>query len=464
MRKLTKCMSLFVALTLAASLIGGTVVSAEDNSSQPAASGTTAPEPSAPSVSSYSVSDFSGDRWTYGQTANITVRVYDPVAAAENAVVNATINSGAFSCKSDQGTNNGDETYTFEFQGVSYSGGSTELALQLSYIGISRPIQNVSVALAQCDPTIPAPEPEPAPAPEPTPAPEPVYKTPSIIVKQSSFGGTEVQAGKEFTLELTIFTTSGNEGLNDVLVGLTLPKDVTLAKGNLNSFVGAVGPEGTRKITYQILPSVNFVDGVANIGVTMSGVGQNSNQAVNATTTVSVPVVLPERFDITNMEVPETMMLGEEGYLSVTYVNKGKGRINNLSAEITGENLANPGQSQFMGNVEPGTENSVDFSVMASEEGIINGKVILTYEDDRGEEVKLEKEFTCTVEPMMDMEPDMSFPGEEEMEEPKAGMPWWGWLLIVLGVAGVAVAVVLVVRRKKQAKALAMLEEEDEDL
>ena len=48
--------------------------------------------------------------------------------------------------------------------------------------------------------------------------------------------------------------------------------------------------------------------------------------------------------------------------------------------------------------------------------------------------------------------------------EVKNGMPWWGWLLIALGVAAVAAAVVLVVLKKKKAKKLAELEDDDEDI
>ena len=174
----------------------------------------------------------------------------------------------------------------------------------------------------------------------------------------------------------------------------------------------------------------------------------------------------PERFDITNMEAPETIMMGEEGYLSVTFVNKGKSAINNLSAEIQGDNLANPGQSQFLGNIAAGTENSVDFSVLAAAEGTINGKVILSYEDAKGEVKTLEKEFSCTVEPMPDMSVDPMDPGmmDPTVTETAPGMPVWGWVLIVVGVAAVVVVVVVVVKKKQKAKKLAQLEDEDEDI
>ena len=465
MKKMNRIVSAALSLMLALSLLGGTAVSAEEGAGEATPTPSAVPAPSGPELISYVVK-VENNRWAINQTADVTVTVKDEVA--DNGQVTASISCPSFSWAQSVQAAGSDGIYTFQFNGVRFQGGDNQMRLEFVY-GNNSTMGQLSFPVGQCDLT---PPPTPTPEPIPTPAPEPVYKTPNLIVKQSNFGGNEVEAGKEFTLNLTLFTTTGNENLTDVLVTLALPKNVALANGNLNSYVGSVGPEGTRTISFNILPSVNFVDGVASIGVSMSGVGEQSGKPVTSETSVSVPVVLPERFEVTNMEVPETMMMGDEGYLSVTYVNKGKGRISNLSAQIEGENLANPGQSQFIGNVEPGTENSVDFSVLASAEGPIKGKVVLTWEDDQGEAKTLEKEFSCTVEPMM--MPDMGemdgmggmrIPSDADMMNgPKAGMPWWGWVLIVVGVAGAGTAVLLVLRKKKKAKALALLEEEDADL
>ena len=286
------------------------------------------------------------------------------------------------------------------------------------------------------------------------------------MVKDFTFGGNSVEAGKEFTLELTLFTTSGNTNLEDVMVGLTFPtdsKNISLASGSMNTYVGAMGPNETRTISYKMVTAATMEPGSVNITVQLT-----SKNGEAASSPISIPVTQPERFEITNIEAPETMMMGEEGYLSVTFVNKGKSAINNLTAEIQGENLANPGQSQFLGNLAAGTENSVDFSVMAAAEGVINGKVILSYENSKGEVATLEKEFSCTVEaaPVID-DPGMMDPGMMDPtmgEDVEGGMPIWGWALIVVGVGAVAAVAVVVIRKKKAAKKLAQLEDEDEDI
>lgn len=378
----------------------------------------------------------------------------------------ATVNSDAFTFRSVNAEVKKSKQYTITFGDILYVGGTPDMTIQISYPGSDVPLYDgIKLTLVQC---VDTPDPTPTPAPEPTP--EPTYKTPGIIIKQSSFGDApQVQAGAEFTLSLTVFTTTGTENLSDVLITLTLPKDVSLATGNLNTYIGEMGPEATRTITYQILPSATFVDGVANIGVSMSGVGQHTGSPASGNTSISVPVVQPERFEITGIEAPETMMMGEEGYVSLTFVNKGKTAINNLSAEIRGENLANPGQSQFLGNIAAGTENSVDFNVMAEQAGTINATIVLSYEDDAGNVKTLEKTFSCTVEemPVFDdpgmMDPGMMDPAMGE-EEPGGGMPWWGWALILAAVGGGAAAVVVVLKKRKAKKALAQLEDQDEDL
>lgn len=420
------------------------------------------PQPEA-YISNYTVSGYPGNHYSRGEKATIVMTVVDEAAAnSANPKITARTNTPAFSQSTAEGVQSGNQ-YTFTFTDVEYVGGGTDFSFELIYENGS-PITVLTQNFSMCDDS---PDPTPVPTPEPTavPAPteKPEYDYPKILVKDFSFGGNSVEAGKEFTLQLTLFTTSGNANLQDVMVGLNFGelKGVSLASGSMNTYVGEMAPNSTKTISYKIITDATIEPGAISINVNLT-----SKNGEAATSPISIPVTQPERFDITNMEAPETIMMGEEGYLSVTFVNKGKSAINNLSAEIQGENLANPGQSQFLGNIAAGTENSVDFSVMAAAEGTINGKVILSYEDAKGEVKTLEKEFSCTVEPMPDMSIDPMDPGmmDPTMTDTAPGMPIWGWALIVVGVVAVVVVVVVVVKKKQKAKKLAQLEDEDEDI
>lgn len=465
-----KIISLSLALALALGVFAGAPVYAEGESTatndntlttvqgEKDPNPSAAPAPTAPYITNYDVGGSFGTHLRPGEKANISITVSDEWAQGKNAGLRGRINTSSFSGKDAIAEKRSDGTYKFVFTDVTYNGGSNEFSFDVITEGGDEPreVQKLTQNIIQCAEAI-----EPTPAPTPAPA-----EVPKIMVKDFTFGGNSVEAGKEFTLELTLFTTSGNTNLEDVMVGLTFPtdsKNVSLASGSMNTYVGAMAPNETRTISYKMVTDATMEPGSVNITVQLT-----SKNGEAATSPISIPVTQPERFEITNVEAPETMMMGEEGYLSVTFVNKGKSAINNLTAEIQGENLANPGQSQFLGNVAAGTENSVDFSVMASAEGVINGKVILSYENSKGEVATLEKEFSCTVEAMPAIDdPGMMDPGMMDPtmgEDVNSGMPIWGWALIVVGVGAVVAVVVVVIRKKKAAKKLAELEDEDEDI
>lgn len=418
---------------------------------------TAEPAPAEAYISSYKVNPYDGIHYDKGERADIVVTVVDERAAAAGATITARINTPVFSANTHKDTVANGNSYTFYFNNVEYLGGGTNFSFEMIYSD-GAPMQVLTQNFSMC---VDTPEATATPVPEPTAVPE--YDYPKILVKDFSFGGTSVEAGKEFTLELTLFTTSGNANLQDVMVGLNFGelKGVSLASGSMNTYVGEMAPNSTKTISYKMMTDATIEPGAISINVNLS-----SKEGEASVSPISIPVTQPERFDITNMEAPETIMMGEEGYLSVTFVNKGKSSINNLSAEIQGDNLANPGQSQFLGNIAAGTENSVDFSVMAAAEGTINGKVILSYEDAKGEVKTLEKEFSCTVEPMPEMDFGPMDPGmmDPTMTETAPGMPVWGWALIVVGVVAVVVVVVVVIKKKQKAKKLAQLEDEDEDI
>ena len=97
--------------------------------------------------------------------------------------------------------------------------------------------------------------------------------------------------------------------------------------------------------------------------------------------------------------------------------------------------------------------------------GTINGKVILTYEDAKGQEKTLEKEYSVEFqENDSSMDPGVIDPNNPggDVDVPSTGMPWWGWLLIVAGVVVVIVVVVKVLKKRKEKKLL--LEDDDEDI
>lgn len=469
--------SLFTALVLAVALCAPAMADDQDNSTPTPASSEDA------YVSAYTVTDAAGgeiSKIEVGDRINIVLKVVDHASARYNVKaeeISARINSSAFTFTGigevgqlfasnddpDQqrlqrvrsgnptGTDAADNaqynyySYVLLFRDVIYNGGGNTLPINLSYMDTSKPLQQFSVTIGQC-------------------VDKDQTTSPNLLVRSSSYGDS-VTAGTAFTLSLGVYATDGSEALNDVIIALTLPENISLKSGSLSSYVGSISPKQTREVSFDIMPSAGFAGTVADITVNMSGTGAVTGKAVTATTTISVPVSQPNRFEVGQLELSsDTIYVGDTGSVTLTYVNKGKNAISNLEARLTGSNLG-AGGYQYLGNLNAGTEGSVDFDIAPDAAGTVSGVITLSYEDASGNPQTISKDFSVSAEEM-NMDDFYYDPSMDDVQPEQTGMPVWAWVLIgVCGAVVIIVIVVVVVRKRKKAKALAALEEDsDEDI
>lgn len=469
--------SLFTALVLAVALCAPAMADDQDNSNPTPASSKDA------YVSAYTVTDAAGgeiNKVEVGDRINIVLKVVDHASARYNVKaeeISARINSSAFTFTGigevgqlfasnddpDQqrlqrvrsgnptGTDAADNaqynyySYVLLFRDVIYNGGGNTLPINLSYMDTSKPLQQFSVTIGQC-------------------VDKDQTTSPNLLVRSSSYGDS-VTAGTAFPLSLGVYATDGSEALNDVIIALTLPENISLKSGSLSSYVGSISPKQTREVSFDIMPSAGFAGTVADITVNMSGTGAVTGKAVTATTTISVPVSQPNRFEVGQLELSsDTIYVGDTGSVTLTYVNKGKNAISNLEARLTGSNLG-AGGYQYLGNLNAGTEGSVDFDIVPDAAGTVSGVITLSYEDASGNPQTISKDFSVSAEEM-NMDDSNYDPSMDDVQPEQTGMPVWAWVLIgVCGAVVIIVIVVVVVRKRKKAKALAALEEDsDEDI
>lgn len=432
-------------------------------------------------VSAYTVTNTAGGEVTsvqVGDKINIVLKVVDHASArycVKAEEISARINSAVFTYTGTgeigqlfdsnddpnatrlQNVRNGSATpeeiaanaqynyysYIILFRDVIYNGGGNTLPINLSYLDTSKPLQQFSVTLGQC-------------------VDKDQTTSPNLVVRTSSYGDS-VTAGTAFPLSLGVYATDGNEDLSDVIVSLTLPENISLSGGSLSEYIGSISPKQTRDITFQVLPAAGFTGTVATITVNMTGTGAITGKAVSGTTTISVPISQPNRFEVGQLELSsDTVYVGDTGSVSLSYVNKGKNSIDNLEARLTGTNLG-AGGYQYLGNLSAGTEGSVDFDITPDAAGTVSGVITLNYEDASGNPQTVSKDFSITAEEMS-MDDYYYDPSADDVQPEQTGMPVWAWVLIgVCGVVVVVVIVVVVVRKRKKAKALAALEAEDSD-
>ena len=397
----------------------------------------------------------------WGDVVNVVLKVVDHSSArlhVEAGDIAARVNSSVFTytglgeiSQLYEGTDQDGDYYGYVllFRDVIYNGGGNTFPVDLSYPDSSKPMQQFSVTLGQCvdkDPNDPS-----------------KARTPNLVVREANYGANAVVAGTPFTLNLTVYASTGSEDLSDVVVSLNLPDGVTLGGGSLSSYLGSMPPRSTRQVSFQVLVSSSFTNGVANIGVKMDGTGAASSNAAAGDTTISVPISQEDRFELGQLQVTDGLTVGSTGSVTLSYVNKGKKAISNLEAVLEGDGLGADVSQQYLGNLNPGTEGSVDFDLMPSAAGTHHGAIKLTYEDPNGVIKTLTQEFTVEVgeEIIYDMPIDPNFTPEPV----RTGPPVWVWPVGGAAAVGAAVFGVRLVKKRRAAKKLARLEDDaDEDL
>ncbi|MEG2436015.1 MAG: hypothetical protein RSB47_06765 [Ruthenibacterium sp.] len=341
---------------------------------------------------------------------------------------------------------NGELSYAAVFNDITYLGGENTLSFDIAYVDGSVAMQSVSIGISECYDTAKGTSAKPA-----------------VMVKDSSYGTANVNAGDAFTLVLTSYNTSKTTNITDVMTTISLPAQLTLAGGSNTVLTSTVAAGASFANTFQLQAQNNAETGVVNITVNYTYYMKGTEAQLTSSQLITVSVVQPDRFTFTTMEVPTELYAGEEGTLTLGFVNKGKGILYNLSAEISG-NIENPAQMQYVGNLASGAEGSVDFDLLSKTAGTVSGVITLTYEDINGVEKKQTKEYSAVVSeaPVMDPSMDDMNPQMPQEQEVKKGLPWWGWALVAGG-GLTAVAVGVKIIKKKKAKKLARELAEDND-
>lgn len=475
------CMSFYFAIPAFASNILFSAPETAPASSPPSSS---APPVSAGGieVTEYQILDFSNNpngeipkQITNGMSVTLYLRIFDERTIVkggniENESISANVNTSSFTLPSGGSiTANG---FSVIGDGVGYN-----LAIPLTYTGTGNtfqcdifynnrpdiPVYPFTLTLNQCVPKVDTPS-----TITPSSETSTVTRGTGFVLTSASFGDAEVVAGKEFSLDLSMLATNGAYRIENAVATLVPPKEIRFASGSSIAYIGNVAPNQTVKTSFALLPSATAEEGSYTITIKMKGISAQDGSTVEASADITVPLIQPERFEISSVTVPDYLTVGGQdgaGYGSINLVNKGKGSVFNVEVAVVGKGLSFEEGKNFIGTIAGGAQNSADFNIIAAEAGELKGKLVVTYENARGDIKELVHEFAITADDMGGgMEPMEPFPIEPIPEE-TGGFPRWVFVLLGLVILAIAAVVVTILLKKRKAKKQAAIEdEEDEDI
>lgn len=272
-------------------------------------------------------------------------------------------------------------------------------------------------------------------------------KTPQIIVDRYSYGGTYVQAGSEFKLNLGLYNTSGKT-LSNIKVNLNSTDGIFVPVDSSNSFfIDSIDKKGhlSKSLILSVKPAAEQKTTSLEVNMTYEDGAGNEFSSKDV---ISIPVMQKTRLQVDELVPPMEVYVGMPASTSVQFYNMGKTVLSNLRVNATGDFDTDQSISYFVGNMEAGKSDTYDFSFIPRKGGPVEGLITFTYEDVEGKEQTYSVPFSFEAMadmPVMEEDPTLN-------EEQKPGMKkYLKWIIggAVVVSAGTGGVVFRKIRKKK---------------
>ena len=302
--------------------------------------------------------------------------------------------------------------------------------------------------------------------------------TPQLIIDSYTYGEegvTSVVGGEVFTLSAVIRNT-GKIAVSNVKITVSATADAETggafspANSSNTFYIESIPAGGSITQSIDLLPKADAKPKSYGVDFAFSYEALVNDELVtkDLTQTIAIPLTQPDRFEVGEPTMYGPVDFGQtlNGYVS--YVNKGKSTIFNLSMKVEGEGFTTAEAETYIGNVESGSSDGYDIAINPTQAGPISGTITFTYEDSNGDTKEIVKNFQSEV--MEYVEPEIPDGGMMDPNMPvdaEGGMPIWGWIAIAGGaVVVIVIAAVLdykIVKKKKQAALDAEDDYDDDD-
>lgn len=284
---------------------------------------------------------------------------------------------------------------------------------------------------------------------------------PNLIVSKFNYGGKPVNAGSKFPLTFSIRNTSSSLTVENIVATLDTGASFAVDGGTNTYFYNSISAGGEKSLSVG-MQALAAQTGTAQTGGAAQGITVNFKYEYvdagkrtpgTASVVLSIPVVLPNRFNIFAPTIPESVNAGEETTLSVSYVNKGKSEVSNVEAKIVAADgtISATVPVQNLGNFESGKSGAIGFAFTPLNVGDLDITLVVSYEDANAKVQTVQFPVHLTV-----VEPAPADTQDAAAKPAKKNKHLAVWIGCGVGAVVVLLAVILRKRKKKKAAAQAV--------
>lgn len=260
-------------------------------------------------------------------------------------------------------------------------------------------------------------------------------------------------SAEDGALDLTVENTSPDQPARDVrLTVRSASGEVTFLGGVYTRALGALeaGARASLSLPYEVAACAEGLSQKVEIAIEYAD--QYGKEYVKSAD-IAFPTPARMRLECDPVQVAQTVYAGDSIPVTLKAANFGRDRVYNVVAQVAADGLSPEGRI-FLGNLDAGAAKSGEtycfvtgFKGMDAD-ALVNGRLLISYEDVYGKAYEAELGFQTTIRPMV-----IAAARAETAEEPEKAMRWSLSLSILFALAGlIAFAAALRMRRQRGAR------------
>lgn len=271
---------------------------------------------------------------------------------------------------------------------------------------------------------------------------------PKIIVSKYQSTPTIVEAGKNFTLDMTFKNTHQTKTVKNIKIYLTID-DKTEQQGSVfvpdNSsttyFIDQIAPKQEVSHTFNLFAVPDAKPRSYTINVNFEYEDEVANE-FKATELVGVNVKQQANLELSDIAKQDTGSVGVPMNLSFQLYNTGKVTLSNLMVKLDGQAFDTSTATSFIGNFDQGSTEYYDATFTPLQPGEQTLTLKITYDDTDGKQIEKTEDFKIMIEEEMTLTEDIdNMSSVEDQNQSELPIKIIGIICVVVCLIGILIFV-----------------------
>ncbi|EYE89601.1 hypothetical protein Q428_02005 [Fervidicella metallireducens AeB] len=279
---------------------------------------------------------------------------------------------------------------------------------------------------------------------------------PKVIISSYKVTPSIVKAGNNFDLEMSFLNTNSTKTVKNIKAFLTVDEkssetgNIFMPVNSSNTFyIDEILPKEsiTKSITMCSVPDAKPKTYTITVNLEYEG---SDGTAYTAQELVGITVEQNSQLRTGEIQLPPEAYLGQPFSISIDFYNTGKTKMSNLMIKTEG-NFKVSKSSQYIGNFDIGSSDTYEVEIIPSSSGDLRGRIIFVYEDPKGNQEEVIRDFTLNVIDAPPMDPNFNG-GEIQQEQSPKKLSRKTIIIVSVSSLVVLIALIIIVKKVRSRK------------